>query len=60
MQKPALVSRFEREARAAARIKSEHVARVFDGGKLDDGTPFIVMELLAGIDLHKHSASRGP
>ena len=60
LQKPALVSRFEREARAAARIKSEHVTRVFDCGKLDDGTPFIVMELLAGIDLHKHSAARGP
>jgi serine/threonine protein kinase len=45
------LARFEREARAAFKIKSEHVARVIDVGKLDDGMPFIVMEFLEGIDL---------
>ncbi len=45
------VSRFEREGRAVSRIKSSHVARVFDVGELDDKTPFIVMELLNGDDL---------
>ncbi|MFT3769467.1 MAG: serine/threonine-protein kinase [Minicystis sp.] len=57
---PAMVARFVREARAAVRIKSEHVARVLDVGSLPDGAPFIVMELLAGLDLHKVSAQRGP
>ncbi|MGH7328139.1 MAG: serine/threonine-protein kinase, partial [Polyangiaceae bacterium] len=38
------VSRFSREAKAAARIKSEHVARVSDVGKLDTGSPYMVME----------------
>ena len=33
------VSRFLREARAAARITSDHVARVFDVGTLDTGAP---------------------
>ena len=45
------VSRFKREARAAARIESEHVGRVIDVDELPDGTPFIVMELLDGRDL---------
>jgi serine/threonine-protein kinase len=47
-----VVARFAREARAAAKIKSEHVARVFDVGTLEDGSPYLVMEFLDGIDLH--------
>lgn len=53
-------SRFLREARAAARLQSEHVARVLDVGALVDGTPFIVMEHLTGTDLHRVSRARGP
>ncbi|WP_437820088.1 serine/threonine-protein kinase [Sorangium sp. So ce1078] len=45
------VARFLREARAASRLESEHVARVMDVGMLDDDTPFIVMEFLSGKDL---------
>jgi serine/threonine-protein kinase len=45
------VARFEREARAAVKIKSEHVARVSDVGKLDNGSPYMVMEYLEGTDL---------
>jgi eukaryotic-like serine/threonine-protein kinase len=46
-----VVARFASEARAVARIKSEHVAHVFDVGTLPDGAPFIVMEHLEGRDL---------
>ncbi|HTQ02604.1 MAG TPA: serine/threonine-protein kinase [Polyangiaceae bacterium] len=46
-----VVARFASEARAVARIKSEHVAHVFDVGTLPDGAPFIVMEYLEGKDL---------
>lgn len=48
-----LVSRFLREGRTAARIRSEHVARVFDVGTLEDGSsaPYLVMEYLEGQDL---------
>jgi eukaryotic-like serine/threonine-protein kinase len=56
---PDLVARFAREARYSVRIKSEHVARVFDVGKLDDGTPFIVMERLEGRDLSRVLTERG-
>ena len=51
LAKPSAVGRFEREARAAVRLRSEHVARVIDVGKLDDGAPYIVMEYLEGSDL---------
>lgn len=43
--------RFLREARAAVKIKSEHVARVTDVSQLPDGTPYMVMEYLDGQDL---------
>jgi serine/threonine protein kinase len=43
--------RFFREARATARIRSEHVVRVLDVGQSEVGLPYIVMELLRGADL---------
>lgn len=45
------LSRFAREAWAASKIKSEYVARVSDVGRLENGTPFLVMEYLEGVDL---------
>ncbi|MET0340337.1 MAG: protein kinase [Polyangiales bacterium] len=48
---PAAIERFQREARAAARIRSEHVCRVLDVGMLPVGTPYLVMEYLEGCDL---------
>ena len=59
MAHPELVRRFALEARAAARIRSEHVARVFDVGQLEGGVPFIVMEFLEGQDLAEVIAERG-
>jgi serine/threonine protein kinase len=53
------VARFAREAQAAARIKSEHVARVTDVGTLPDGGPYIVMEYLDGGDLASWIKRRG-
>jgi serine/threonine-protein kinase len=43
--------RFDREAKAAARLKSRHVVQVYDNGETADGTPYIVMELLDGEPL---------
>lgn len=52
--------RFLREARAASQIENEHVARVFDVSRLDDGTPYMVMELLDGRDLDEVVWEDGP
>jgi len=54
------VERFMREARAAVRIRSEHVARVVDIGKLNNGAPYMVMEYLEGADLAAILEKRGP
>jgi eukaryotic-like serine/threonine-protein kinase len=52
--------RFLREARAAARIQSDHVARVFDVGTTETGHPYMVMEHLEGSDLDQLLLSGGP
>jgi serine/threonine-protein kinase len=46
-----VVTRFLREGQAAARIRSEHIARVYDVGTLENGVPYLVMEYLEGSDL---------
>jgi serine/threonine-protein kinase len=59
-QSEIVVARFFREARAAAKIKSEHVVRVSDVGRLPDGAPYMVMEHLNGQDLSDVLRDRGP
>ncbi len=44
-------SRFDREARAAARIKHPNVVSIYDSGELEEGSAYIVTELLEGRDL---------
>jgi len=60
LSNPEAVKRFEREARSAVKIKSEHVARIIDVGALESGAPFIVMEHLQGEDLAARLARTGP
>jgi eukaryotic-like serine/threonine-protein kinase len=51
--------RFLREAKAAVRLRSEHVARVLDVGTMEGGEPYMVMEYLEGCDLQQLSKERG-
>jgi serine/threonine-protein kinase len=57
LQSSAIVTeRFFREARAAASVKSPYIVDVYDSGRLDDGRPFIAMELLEGESLYDRMA----
>ncbi len=47
------VLRFMQEAQAAARVQHPNIVDVFDVGEADDGSPFMVMELLRGRSLHE-------
>jgi serine/threonine protein kinase len=60
LESPEAIVRFIREARAAVKIKGDHVARVSDVGQLENGAPYIVMEYLDGIDLAGWLGERGP
>lgn len=53
-------SRFFHEAKIAARIRNDHVCTVLDVGRLPEGSPYILMDLLEGTNLEDLVAKRGP
>lgn len=57
---PVANARLAREAKALARIKSDHVARVLDVGATLSYGPYMVMEYLEGTDLGEVLESEGP
>ena len=59
LRNPEAVARFGREARAAVKIRGEHVARVIDVGTFENGAPYMVMEHLDGQDLSALLHERG-
>ncbi len=54
------VSRFLQEAQSTVKLRSEHIARVYDVGTAPDGCPFIIMEFLEGNDLNQVLRHHGP
>jgi len=54
------VSRFLREARLSAKPIHETIIRVEDMGRTDEGSPYLVMELLEGQTLSAELKERGP
>jgi len=48
---PELIQRFHREARAASRLNHPNCVQIMDFGALDDGSLYIAMEYIQGIDL---------
>jgi serine/threonine-protein kinase len=52
-------ARLRRERRLLARLEHPHIARLVDGGELDDGTPFVAMEYIEGDTLLRHAQARG-
>ncbi|MBI3725008.1 serine/threonine protein kinase, partial [bacterium] len=55
---PATVERLHREARAAARVSSDNVVKVYETGILH-GVPFIAMEYIEGSSLSKVLEEKG-
>ncbi len=53
------VERFMREAQAAAKLRSEYVARVIDVGRFEGNVPYMIMEFLDGHDLGELIDDRG-
>ena len=53
------IARFQREAAAAAEVRSPHVVQVFDFGVTQGGQPYIAMELLEGEDLSTRLGREG-
>lgn len=53
------VQRFLREAQTAARLRSDHIVDVLDVGRFEDGTPFLIMELLEGETLSSRIKREG-
>jgi serine/threonine-protein kinase len=47
-----VIERFFREARAASSVKSPYIVDIYDSGRLEDGRPFIAMEMLEGETLY--------
>jgi tetratricopeptide (TPR) repeat protein len=55
-----IAERFTQEAMVAAAIGGHRVARPIDLGRLDDGTPYILMEYVGGQTLAERLASGPP
>ena len=57
---PEAVARFVNEARALAQLSGPHALRVIDIGRIENGPPYQVLELLDGADLRNVLDERGP
>ncbi|MFT3773581.1 MAG: serine/threonine-protein kinase [Minicystis sp.] len=61
VERPEMRRRFDIEARVGARIESDHVVEVIASGiDAATGAPWIVMELLDGVELGDHVTQKGP
>ncbi|WP_437873069.1 serine/threonine-protein kinase [Sorangium sp. So ce363] len=58
-QQPTVLARFQREAEAAASIRSPHIVEIFDVNRLSDGRPCIIAEYLDGKGLDELLAGSG-
>jgi serine/threonine protein kinase len=58
-ESPEATARFDREARAASQLRGEHIVRTLDAGKLERGTPYIVLEYVEGINVEDYVTARG-
>jgi serine/threonine-protein kinase len=53
-RQPEIVARFQREAESASGLEHPNVVGVYDVNRTNDGRPYIVQELLAGLELGRY------
>jgi serine/threonine protein kinase len=53
-----MVRRFRAERQILASLDHPHIARLLDGGATDDGQPYLVMELVAGVPIDRYCTER--
>jgi serine/threonine-protein kinase len=53
-------TRLVREAKATAALHDEHIVRMFEAATFEDGSRYLEMELLEGVDLARVVRERGP
>jgi serine/threonine-protein kinase len=54
-----VLQRFLEEARTATRLTHPNIVRVLEGAQAEDGSPFLVMELLDGVPLGAYTQNGG-
>ncbi len=59
VHEPEVKARFLEEARTCQRLIHPNILRVFDCSEAEDGTPYIVMELLEGVPLSAYTENGG-
>ncbi|MGH7173618.1 MAG: serine/threonine-protein kinase, partial [Gemmataceae bacterium] len=57
--KPAMLERFRREARHAAKLRHKNIVTLYEFGEINS-TCFLVLEFIDGVDLHEYSNRHGP
>ena len=55
-----LIERFRRERQILAQLNHQHIAHLHDGGEMQDGSPYIVMEYVDGVPLSQWLEEQGP
>jgi serine/threonine protein kinase len=59
LQEPAVIERFLDEARVSSRLIHPNIVRVFETARAEDGSPYLVMELLEGVPLGAYTGGGG-
>ena len=58
LAEPHLVERFRAERQILADLEHPYIARLLDGGELEDGRPYLVMELVEGVPITRYCRER--
>jgi serine/threonine-protein kinase len=51
---PQIIQRFEKEQRLLASLEHQSIAKIYDGGLTQEGTPYFVMEYIEGVSIDKY------